>query len=235
MPCQNVNWQIDYSQARGVTPEWYLQNDGCNSAGGCIPVAPVVPQFRRRFSPYCGFTEVTPQNPQVYYQVAGSVQTDDMPMTFNHQQVYMEVRRKGNECGMVASYPAWRRDANGWIGFYFDDQYFGSPPGYYIGDVFINCCYCFSVQFYLPYCAAVVTGCYTQPALELCGGGECSIADEVGMGTIGGLDCDTTSTSCGGVAPYFPIDNPQVPPTPVCPSESGCPLIPQSPTTVCGG
>ena len=49
------------------------------------------------------------------------------------------------------------------VNVYFDDALFAQPSGYYYGDIFIDCVYCFTVNLRLPRCEAVVTDCYAQP------------------------------------------------------------------------
>ncbi len=173
-------------------------------------VVPNCPTLHRRYSPYCRMVEVSAYNPQVYFTVAPSIRFSNSALTFNRDRVYLELRRKGCE-NLLATYSVWRRDLNGNIGFYFDDTLFGQPPGYFIGDVYINCTYCFSVQLRLSPCEAVVTDCYVQPIMETCGKGECGVIQVVGIGSIGGLSCAVTS-DCGPIAPYFPLDNPATPP-----------------------
>ncbi len=232
MPCQQTAPFSDYNQCTGVTPTWFVLNDGCNNPLGCIPILTQCAPAHRRFSPYCNMIEVNPTTPQVYLRVAPSVQRDATSLTFSHSGVYLELRRKGMPA-LLATYTAWRRDANGYIGFYFDDALFAQPPGFFIGDVFIDCAYCFSVNLRLPRCQAVVTDCYVQPILENCGNGECAIQDAAGFGVVGGLQCDTPVTSpCAGVAPYFPLDNPVVPVTPPCPTSTACCLAPSTLVTV---
>ena len=162
--------------------------------------------------------DVYPSSPQVYLAVAPALRYSLSKLTFNHDRVYLELRRKGCEGTLIATYNVWRRDLYGNIGFFFDDTFFGQPAGYYIGDVYINCTYCFSVQLRLSGCDATVLDCYTEKALELCGGGECSVIQVIGAGAIGGTGCLVTS-DCGVVAPYFPLDNP-ISPLPV--SSTNC-------------
>jgi hypothetical protein len=190
--------------------DWFQQFD--SEPCGCIPVAPCVPQLRRHFSPFCRMVDVTPSTPQVYFRVAPSVQHDSTALLFTHSRVYLELRRKGIE-NLLGTYNAWRRDANGNIGFYFDDVLFNSEPGFFIGDVFIDCVYCFSVQLRLPPCEAVVTDCYVQPIHDVCERGECTVVDIVGFGTIGSWPCNIVVPSiCGDIAPYFELTNPGIVP-----------------------
>lgn len=186
---------------------WYVANDGAQC--GCIPVCAAVPARWRRFSRTCRLVDVSPANPQAYFAVAASYGTDSTQLSFNHDRVYMEVFRKGREDIRVATYNVWRRDANGSLGFYFDESIF-CLPGFYVGDVFINCEYCFSVQLRVPVCAAVVTDCYTVAALETCGADICAFVEPAGYGTAGGGECGVppTVTECGTIAPFFELYDP---------------------------
>lgn len=183
---------------------WYEQYDGDLSC--CIQPVCSTPVLRRRFSPYCRIVDVTPQTPQVYFRVDSSL-SSGVTLTFNYSRVYLELRRKGQET-LIATYNAWRRDENGAIGFYFDDAFFEQCDGYYVGDVYIDCKYCFSVQLRLPPCEAAVVGCYVQPAMETCGREVCSLIDPVGLGIVGGWMCDIApATNCGDIAPYFTLSD----------------------------
>ncbi len=204
--------------------DWFQTFDGADC--GCIPLVPCLPILRRRFSPDCRCIDVGPTVPQVYYNVAPSVQRNGHQLTFNNDRSYMKVFRKGLEHIEIATYNVWRRDANGALGFYFDDVLFNQPTGFYVGDIYINCNYCMSVQLRLPPCETVVTSCYTVPIMEECGLGECSVIQVVGEGVIGDGPCalPPTVTSCGTIAPFFPLENPLAPPAP-CPDTSCCVTI----------
>lgn len=236
MSCSSNQWTY-YNQCTGVSPAWYLLNDGCNNPCGCLPQSSVCTPIRRKFSPFCKVIDVSSATPQVYLRVAPSVQLDSQALTFAHSRVTLELRRKGCET-MLASYPAWRRDGRGYIGFYFDNTLFSGPAGYYVGDVFIDCCYCFSVTLRKPKCEALVTDCYVQPAIDTCGNGECGLGNVIGMGPIGmlGESCSLPgeTTACGPIAPYFPLDNPPAP-TPVCSSSSACSFRPPPVGLTCIG
>lgn len=200
---------------------WTEQFDG--EPCGCIPVPVCLPTLRRRFSPFCRWADVSPQTPQVYFRIASSVQHDSQTFLFTNSRVYLELRRKGMEA-LIATYDAWRQDATGNVGFYFDDTLFNQPPGFFIGDVFVDCVYCFSVQLRLPPCELVVTDCYVQPIMETCGRGECSVASIVGLGVIGlgPWSCAAPDSVCGVTPPYFEITNSAPLPTaPSCPPP-GC-------------
>lgn len=225
MTCQTNPW-LNYNQCTGVTPQWFIANDGCNNLYGCLPLAQPCPTIHRRFSPYCKMIDVTPSAPQVYLRVAPSPQSDSLALTFTQSRVQLQLRRKGCE-DVIATYNAWRRDENGYIGFYFDDALFSGCSGFYIGDVFIDCQYCFSVNLRLPPCESFVTDCYVQPILETCAQGMCGVLVPAGFGVVGGLYCSPAQpeSCCGTIAPFFPLTNPP-PPAPVCSTGSTCCYVP---------
>jgi hypothetical protein len=189
----------------------------------CIVIEPDCPSFHRKYSPYCRLIDVSANTPQVYLRVASSIRFSSQVLTFNHDRVYMELRRKGCE-NLLATSPAWRRDADGNIGFYFDGNLFDQSPGFFIGDVYINCNYCFSVQLRLSGCEAAVIGCYVEPALEECGQGECGLTPSIGTGAIGGLACPAPASECGTVAPFFPMSN-TIPVSPSACATPSCSIV----------
>lgn len=205
--------------------DWYTVNDGLPC--GCIPVTPVVPILKRRFSADCRMIDVSPYTPQVYFNIAPSVQRNGHQATFNYSRAYLKLFRKGREDIEIATYNVWRRDENGALGWYFDDTFFSQPPGFFIGDVYVDCTYCFSVQFRLPPCELSVTSCYTVPILETCGECVCGVIQAAGSGVIGDGDCNLPPalTPCGTVAPYFPLENPLESALP-CDDFSNCPFTP---------
>lgn len=204
---------------------WLEANDGLDC--GCIPAC-IIPPFRRRFSYVCRLVDVTPDNPQVYFKVAASYPTSNSQLTFSNTRGYLELRRKGLEHILIATYNIWRRDAYGSIGFYFDDSLFTQPPGYFIGDIYLDCQYCFSVQLRVPVCRAVVTGCYTVQAIETCGEPLCSVIDAMGLGMIGGGECPVppATTECGSLPPYFELFDPIDNTPPACPTSGPCAIPP---------
>lgn len=184
----------------------------------CIPI--------RRFSPYCRLVEVSPAAPQTYFLVGTSLRNPSVA-NFNNTGVYLELRRKGCE-NLIATYPVWRRDEHGAIGFYFDDNFFSQAPGYYIGDIYFNCSYCLSVQLYLAPCQAVVFDCYAAPVMDA-GIAPCDLFPSVGLESIGGLECLPASVpapACGPVPPFYPLINPPVPPSPPPPDPPVPPTVP---------
>lgn len=205
--------------------DWFEVNDGLPC--GCIIPEPVVPRPKRRFSPDCRCIDIGPSTPQLYLNVAPSVQRNGHQITFNNDRSYMKVFRKGREDIEIATYNVWRRDANGALGWYFDNVLFDQPSGFFVGDVYLNCVYCFSVQLRLPPCEAVITSCYTQPILENCGAGECSLIQVTGEGMVGGGDCALPPpvTECGTIAPYYSLENP-LEPLPPCTDTSVCSFTP---------
>lgn len=202
--------------------DWYAENDG--RLCGCIEPTPPVPLFCRRFSG-CGILDVSPSHPQAYFRIAPSVRYDGSSFTFANMDAYMEVRYKGRE-ELIATYPAWRIDANGYVGFYFDDTLWQNKPGFYVGDIFLNCAYCLSVQLRLPRCEAVVTDCYAQPVLETCGDVCCGIIDMAGDGMAGGGTCGVPTSP-----PFYDLTNPG----PMVPSDCIEVCYPPGPSCVSAG
>jgi hypothetical protein len=134
----------------------------------------------------------------------------------NSLPVYIEIRKRGNEA-LVARYDAFQRTLDGDVGFYWDSLFNEAPPGLYVGDVVVDCCYCFSVLFRIRPCEMVVGSYHNELATESCGMGECSMLDTIGEGVIGGLQCEVAPepSECGLPAPYFESTDP-VPNSPIC-------------------
>jgi hypothetical protein len=130
--------------------------------------------------------------------------------------IYIEIRKRG--CAtLIGAYSAFQRTLDGYVGFYWDALFNEAPPALYVGDVYIDCCYCFSVLFRIRACELVVDSHFNELATELCGMGECSMLDTIGEGVIGGLECEFApeSSECGLPAPYFETADP-VPNSPIC-------------------
>jgi hypothetical protein len=56
----------------------------------------------------------------------------------NGNCVYIQIKRKGSDA-VIARYNAFDLDVDGAVGFYWDDCLFCVAPGYYIGEIFIDC------------------------------------------------------------------------------------------------
>lgn len=185
---------------------------------------------QRRFSG-CEWITVTPQTAKVFFRM---LQSEQNPQQFipSRTAMKMKVYREGSDC-VVAEYDAWQRDLNGRVGFYFDHSFLGGSAGYYVGDVFLGCDYCFSLRFRLAPCELIVDACSTVEQIEACGREVCALYPAIGEGTIGGVDCalaPATTPDCGAVPPYFDDSNPNDFEFDAC--QAGCRSIPVS--NVCG-
>jgi len=169
--------------------------------------------MRRRYAD-CGYIEITPKVKKTFVRMLASVQNESqfIPTT---ERIYIEIKRRGCETPLVC-YDAFQRTAEGFVGFYWDSLFTEACPGLYVGDVYVECNYCFSVLFRIPKCELVVDACYNEYAAETCGEGECSIVDAAGEGVVGGLECETAPdpSECGVAAPYFETFDPAIPETP---------------------
>jgi len=200
----------------------------------CVPTT-CVP---RRYSG-CDWIALSPGSAKVFFRM---LESEQRPAQFipNRTPMLMKLYRQGTTC-LIAKYPAWQRDANGYVGFYFDDAILRAHAGYYVGDVFLGCEYCFSLKFRLAPCELVVDECYVEPQVETCGKEVCAIYPAIGEGTIGGVDCAllpvaSCTETCGVVPPYVEDSNPND--FKFDPCQAGCdPTIPLHPIggTVVGG
>lgn len=134
----------------------------------------------------------------------------------NALPIYIEIRRRGNET-LIARYDAFQRTLDGDVGFYWDSLFNEAAAGLYVGDVFIDCCYCFSVLFRIRRCEMVIGGYHNEMATETCGMGECSMLITIGEGVVGGIECEVVPepSECGLPPPYFETTDP-VPHDPPC-------------------
>lgn len=183
---------------------------GPADAAWCVP--PTDPcTFGVRNYADCDYITLTPKIKKTFVRMLTSrnIPTFKDP---TREEIYIEIRRKGCE-PRLARYDAFQRTAEGYVGFYWDATFYDLPPGYYVGDVFINCVYCFSLQFILPRCETFVDSCYNEEGPELCGEGECSMLTTVGDGVVGGVECPVVpaASECGLPAPYFVTQDPVVP------------------------
>lgn len=125
---------------------------------------------------------------------------------------YVEIRLRGCET-LIACYNAFQRTAQGYLGFYWDAQFTEACAGLYVGDVYVDCRYCFSIKFRIRPCAMVVDSSYNEEAAETCGMGDCQLLPTVGIGGVGGLECPEapSASECGLPPPYFETTDPAVP------------------------
>jgi len=186
---------------------------GCADAAWCImPTNPCT--FGPRNYADCDYIRITPDVKKTFVRMLNN-RREQIQVNPARVAAYIEIRRKGCE-PRLARYDAFQRTADGYVGFYWDPTFYELPPGFYVGDVFLDCVYCFSLQFVLPRCQTSVDSCYNETGPETCGEGECSMVPAIGDGVIGGLECITAPpvTDCGLPPPYFDSQDPVVPPEP---------------------
>jgi hypothetical protein len=157
------------------------------------------------------YVDITPAVKKTFIRMLASAQ-NPAQIDPARMRVYMEIRRRGSE-NIIACYNAFQRTLDGYLGFYWDGTFTEACAGLYVGDVYVECEYCFSIRFRIRACSLVVDSTYNEMALEDCGLGECSMLEAVGDGVVGGLQCEVSpvATECGLPAPYFESMDPPVP------------------------
>jgi hypothetical protein len=182
---------------------------GMDDAAWCITSCNPCDTIQRRYSD-CGYIEITPKVAKTFIRMLASRQ-NPVQADPTRSRIYIEIRRRG--CAtQLACYDAFQRTADGYVGFYWDSTFTSAQEGLYVGDVYVECNYCFSIKFRIPRCELVVDHCYNEYLAEDCGAGECSMLTAVGDGVVGGVDCVTApdASECGLPAPYFETRDPVV-------------------------
>ncbi len=107
------------------------------------------------------------------------------------------IRRKGAEA-ILATYPVWQADRDGDFKFYWDEQLWGLPAGFYEGTLQIDCQDCGTVTFRKRTCSVdvkVKQNIYSDPCNEAC--------DEAGLEAAGNGECPTPrQESVCGATPF---------------------------------
>jgi hypothetical protein len=192
-----------------VPPPLYPGATDASNAAWCIPPCRSCGCLHRRYANN-DYIEITPLVRKTFIRM---LQSMAIPVQVNPARMfaYMEIRLRGCET-LIARYETFQRTLDGYLGFYWDATFTGANPGLYVGDVYIDCCYCFSVKFRIPRCSIVVDSYYNEMAVEDCGYGECSMLVTVGEGVVGGLECEVVppASECGLPAPYFETTDPAV-------------------------
>lgn len=183
---------------------------GMDDCAWCITSCTPCHTRPRRYSG-CDYIDITSKLKKTFIRMLAS-ERNPTQVDPTNARIYIEIRRRGCPA-LVASYDAFQRTADGYVGFYWDSEFTGAPAGLYVGDVYIDCVYCFSLRFRIPRCQLVVDDCYNEYAAEDCGLGECSMLIAVGDGVVGGVECGTApaATECGLPVPYFESTDPAVP------------------------
>jgi hypothetical protein len=183
---------------------------------------------QRRYSG-CDWIELSPATAKVFVRM---LQSQQNPVQFipTHVPVQIKMYREGIDCA-IAEYPAWQRDSKGYVGFYFDDAILGEAAGYYVGDIFFGCEYCFSLKFRLAPCEVIADDCRVENGVETCGAEICALYPAMGEGVIGGgvgcllpPACSPCDNTCGAVPPFFDDSNPGD--FQFDPCQAGCPDFP---------
>lgn len=200
-PCEQINtW---------VPPPLYAGSSDASNAAWCITPCRTCGCIHRRYATQ-EYIEITPSVKKTFIRMLTSA---SMPTQVDptRMQVYIEIRLRGCET-LIARYDAFQRTADGYLGFYWDAEFVDACAGLYVGDVYIDCKYCFSVKFRIPRCSIMVDSFYNETGVELCGYGECSMLITIGEGVIGGIECEVVpaASECGLPAPYFETTDPVV-------------------------
>jgi hypothetical protein len=126
---------------------------------GCINREPLKPPRKRRFSG-CDMHEIDASVVKTWFKLGASA-ADTQQLLVNSACVRIELMRKGSE-DVFASYDAFSTNTASEVSFYWDAEFLERPFGFYIGDIFINEHYCFSVQFRIRKCEAVALSCRNE-------------------------------------------------------------------------
>lgn len=143
---------------------------------GCIPREPYIAERKRRIVG-C-ITEIDSSVAMTWFTLATS-KTDLRGVILEPAEVRMDIVRKGQE-GVSVAYRAFTKDLNGRMGFYWDQSLYTLNPGWYLGDVYVQDSYCFSVQFRIRTCEIDVVGCENEYV-----GGGCSYDYCSPLGLVG--------------------------------------------------
>lgn len=127
---------------------------------GCINREPLKPKRKRRFTG-CGIHDIDPTVVKTWFRVESSAYASAQQLLFNHACIRIELIRKGSE-DVFASYDAFSTDNDSNVSFYWDNEFLTRPAGFYLGDVFFNERYCFTLQLRIRNCEAVVTACQNE-------------------------------------------------------------------------
>lgn len=187
-----------------------LQPGPTSDASWCVPACGSCNYVHRRYASR-DYVQITPMVRKTFIRMLASLQNTQQ-IDPARMRIYIEIRLRGCET-MIGCYNAFQRTADGYLGFYWDSQFTAACPGLYVGDVYIDCQYCFSILFRIPNCSLVVDSTYNELATEDCGLGECSMLETVGTGVVGGLQCEVAPSpdECGLPAPFFETMDPSVP------------------------
>lgn len=135
---------------------------------GCINREPLRPKRKRRFSG-CGILDIDPTVAKTWFRVESSAYASAKQLLLDRAAMRMDIVRKGQDCAFV-SYDAFSTDNDGNVSFYWDSMFLDAPSGFYLGDVFFREQYCFTVQFRIRRCEAVIVECRNEHEVVGCAG-----------------------------------------------------------------
>lgn len=181
------------------------------SACQCLPKVPKI-ELKRRWTG-CGVLDIDPSVAKTWFQLEDTSRVSASQLVLGSACMQIDLSRKGTD-EMFVAYKAFSTDVNNNVSFYWDDVFLQQPPGYYVGDVYFNDTYCFSMEFRIRRCEAVVVACmheYETPCRKECDvigelsptGGACPEAPCIGVDVI---ETPTPNTLVCDVLPDNSID-----------------------------
>jgi hypothetical protein len=117
------------------------------------------PTIVRRFTG-CGVQDINPNTFKSWYSFHTNSRTG-VPTQFDGQLVELRFVRKGKEAVVVA-YAPFSRGVDGTVSFYWDDELFKLPAGFYTADVYVDGEYCVSLPFRQRRCELAVVACKSE-------------------------------------------------------------------------
>jgi hypothetical protein len=139
---------------------------GMDDCAWCVTNCNPCDTIQRRYAD-CDYIDITPKVKKTFVRMLASYQ-NPIQVDPTRTRIYIEIRRRG--CPeQVACYDAYQRTADGYVGFYWDGNFTGADPGLYVGDVFVECNYCFSLHFRIPRCELIVIPVTTNSLPKIAG------------------------------------------------------------------
>lgn len=160
---------------------------------GCVTRS--APVSRKRRYSGCGILNIDASVVRSWFKLDTNALPSAQRLFLTCECVRIELLRKGKEV-LIATYNAFSLSNDNEVGFYWDADFLLQPPGYYIGDIFINDNYCFTLEFRIRKCETVVVACRVDYEKPCATPGDAAI----GKNILGGIAGD-----CGPVA-CIPLD-----------------------------
>jgi hypothetical protein len=143
--------------------------------------------------------DITPATVKTWLKLSGSNMTRDL-LVIGCDKFEMQIVRKGKDNPFVV-YPAFSKTDHE-VSFYWDDEFLAAAPGLYLGDVYVNDGYCFTVKFRIKKCDIAVVECRTEneapcsPCEEGCDDGEGCLPVDVVETISNTQGCEETCNDC---------------------------------------